>query len=74
MNINTLLAQKGITKYRLAKISGVPQTTVIDICSGKAKIEKCSGETIYKLAKAMGVSMESLIASAIEYRTAFPPK
>ena len=71
MNINTLLAQRGITKYRLAKTSGVPQTTVTDICSGKAKIENCSGETIYKLAKTLDVSMESLVAHNMEYRPAF---
>ena len=71
MNINTLLTRKGITKYRLAKTSGVPQTSIIDICSGKAKIENCSGETIYKLAKTLGVSMESLVADSIEYRPAF---
>jgi len=71
MNINAILAQKGVTKYRLAKLSGVPQVTVIDICSGKAKIENCSGETIYKLAKALNVSMESLVADSVEYRPAF---
>jgi len=71
MNINAILAQKGISKYRLAKMSGVPQTTVIDICSGKAKIGNCSGETIYKLAKALGVSMESLVVNSMEYRPAF---
>ena len=71
MNINTILAQKGVTKYRLAKTSGVPQTTVIDICSGKAKIENCSGETIYKLAKTLGVTMESLVADSLEYRSGF---
>ena len=71
MSINAFLAEKGITKYRLAKLSGVPQTTVIDICSGKAKIEKCSGATIYKLATTLGVSMESLIADSMEYHPAF---
>jgi len=71
MHINTLLAKKGMTKYRLAKKSGVPQTTVVDICSGKARIENCSGETIYKLAKTLGVSMESLVADSVEYRPAF---
>ena len=71
MNINTLLANNNMTKYRLAKKSGLPQTTVIDICSGKAKIESCSGETIYKLAKTLGVSMESLIAGRVEHRPAF---
>jgi len=71
MNINTMLAKRGMTKYKLAKASGIPQTTVIDICSGKAKIENCSGETIYKLARTLGVSMESLVAGSLEYRPAF---
>ena len=71
MNINGLLKQKDITKYRLAKASGVPQTTVIDICSGKTKIEKCNAETLYKLAKALDVSMEDLIADSMEHRPSF---
>ena len=71
MSINTILAQKGMTKYRLAKMSGVPQTTVIDICSGKAKIGNCSAHTVYKLAKTLGVSLETLIASETEYRPTF---
>jgi transcriptional regulator with XRE-family HTH domain len=71
MFIEELLALKGMTKYRLAKESGVPQTTVIDICSGKARIEKCSGATLYKLAKTLGVTIESLVADAVEYRSEF---
>ena len=71
MVVSSLLARKGITKYKLSKISGVPQTTVTDICSCKAKIENCSGETIYKLAKALGVTMESLVAGSVEYRASF---
>ena len=71
MDINRLLDQKGMTKYRLSKISGIPQTTVIDICSGKAKLENCSGETIYRLAKALGVSMEALLVGSMECRPSF---
>jgi len=71
MTINALLAKKGMTKYRLAKTSGVSQTTVIDICSGKAKIENCTGETLYRLAKTLDVSMESLLSEHMEYRPAF---
>lgn len=71
MRINELLAEKGITKYRLAKSSGIPQTTVIDICSGKTRIEKCSGETLYRLAKALDVPMESLVEDSMEYRPGF---
>jgi len=71
MQINRLLKQKKMTKYRLSKASGVPQTTIVDICSGKTKIEKCSADTLYRLAKVLGVSMESLIMDSMEYRAEF---
>jgi len=66
MYLNDLLTQKRISKYRLAKESGVPQTTIADICSRKARIEKCSADTIYKIAKVLNVSMESLIEQEME--------
>jgi transcriptional regulator with XRE-family HTH domain len=71
MRLNEILAETGATIYRLAKNSGVPYTTVREICSGKTGIEKCSGETLYKLAKALGITMETLVADAIEYRPSF---
>ena len=49
MTINAILAQKNMTKYRLAKEAGLPNATISDICSGKAKIEKCSADTLYKM-------------------------
>ena len=66
MSINELLLQRNITKYRLHKESGVPQATISDICSGKTSIEKCSAETIFRIAKVLNVSMESLIAPAVQ--------
>lgn len=66
MSLNEMLEQKNITKYRLWKESGVPQATISDICTGKTHIEKCSAETIYRIAKVLDVSMESLIASAVQ--------
>ena len=66
MSINELLKEKKMSKYQLARKSGVPQTTIIDICSNKAKIEKCSAATIYKISRALNVSMESLVKEAIE--------
>ena len=70
MNINDLLKQQNMTKYRLSKISGVPHTTVNDICNNRVRIEKCSAETLYKLAKALGVTMEMLLEE-VEYRSDF---
>ena len=66
MSINELLAEKKISKYRLWKESGVPQATISDICTGKTRIEKCSAETLYRIAKVLDVSMESLIAPAVQ--------
>ena len=65
MIIEDLLSRREMTKYRLAVESGVPHATLNDICSGKTKLEKCSAETVYKLAKALGVSMELLTEGGI---------
>lgn len=71
MIINELMEEKNITKYRLAKDSGIPYTTINDICSGKAQVERCSAETIYRISKELGVSMESLIEPYLETRIDF---
>ena len=65
MIIDDLLRRKNMTKYRLAVLAGIPHTTLNDICSGKTKLEKCSAETVYKLAKTLGVSMEQLTEEGI---------
>ena len=65
MIIDDLLKKQNMTRYRLAVQSGVPHTTLNDICSGKTKLEKCSAETVYKLAKALNVPMELLTENGI---------
>jgi len=71
MTINTLIQANKISKYKLSSISNIPYTTISDICSGKTKIEKSSAETVYKLAKALNVSMEDLVKDRIVKRTSF---
>ncbi len=71
MSVGELLEDKQMSKYRLAKLSGVSQSTINDICSGKADIKNCTGETLYKLAAALGVTVEALLAEAMEDRPAF---
>ena len=56
--INELLLEQNMTKYRLSKLSDIPYTTINDICSNKADIKKCSVDTVYKIAKALNVSVE----------------
>lgn len=65
MNINEIIKQNGMTKYQLSKLSGVPHATLNDLCSGKSRIEKCSAETLYKIATTLKVSMEMLIEDAM---------
>ena len=68
LDINKIIEQRQITKYRLAKESGVPHATLNDICSGKTNIGKCSAETLYKIAKVLDVSMESLLSDNLYER------
>lgn len=69
MEINKLLQEKGLTKYRLSVLNGVPHATLSELCNGKTSIGKCSVETIYKLAKALGVSMETLVEDAFKSKS-----
>lgn len=64
MLINEELKKQNITKYRLSKESGVPQTTINDICSGKADVEHCAAGTLYRLSKVLGISIEAILESA----------
>ena len=67
MILDDLLAKRGMTKYRLAVQAGIPHATLNDICSGKTRLEKCSAETVYKLAKALRVPMELLTEDGIHH-------
>ncbi len=66
MIIDDLLATRDMSKYKLAVASGIPHATLNDICSGKTRLEKCSAETVYKLAKALDIPMEVLTESGIK--------
>lgn len=71
MMIEDLLKKRNMTKYRLSKLSDVPYSTLNDLCSGKTSLEKCSAETVYRLAKELHVSMEELLAPCFEKRCSF---
>ncbi len=65
MIIKDLIKKNNITKYRLAVDAGIPHATLSDICSRKTNLLKCSAETVYKLAKVLGVTMEMLTESTM---------
>lgn len=61
MDLQKLLDEQKMTKYRLSQISGVPKTTILDICSGRSSLENCNAKTVYQIAVALGCSVESLL-------------
>ena len=61
MTLQELLDQKGISKYKLSQITGIPKTTIMDICSGRSDIEKCSARTVRQLAIGLGCTMEDIM-------------
>ncbi len=61
MDLQTMLDNRNVSKYQLSKMSGVAKTTILDICSGKSSIEKCSAKTIFQISKALNCSMEDIM-------------
>lgn len=71
MNVNEIIEKKHLSKYRIAKNSGIPYMTLNDICNGKTRLEKCGADTVYKLAKELDVTMEELLEPIMLMRPAF---
>lgn len=61
MIIDDLLKKQNMSMYKLSKLSGVPQSTISDICSKKASLEKCSAGTLHKIAKVLNVTVDSML-------------
>lgn len=74
MDLQAYLDQINMTKYHLSKISGVPKTTIVDICAGRSDIERCSAKTIWQLAKALDCTMEDIMALSSHYEDTGLPK
>ena len=71
MNVSEIIRRNQTSKYRVAKNSGIPYMTLNDICTGKTQLGKCSAETVYKLSKELGVSMEELLTPHLAPRLSF---
>lgn len=71
MKIKEIIDQKNLSLYRIAKNSGVPYMTLNDIYNERTSLGKCSAETVYKLSKELGVSMEELLEPYLEPRLDF---
>lgn len=69
--IQEILRQNGITMYQLAKDSGIPYSSINDICNGKTRLEKCGADTVYRLSKTLGITMETLLEPYMRERINF---
>lgn len=63
-NIKRLKVKKGYSSYKIAKLSGVAESTLSLIENGKRK--NVTMETVQKIASALNVSTEELVACSEE--------
>ncbi|WP_347491229.1 helix-turn-helix transcriptional regulator [Desulfoscipio sp. XC116] len=66
MTIQQIMQDMQISRYRLSKISAIPWATLADIYSGKTHLDRCGAGTLFKLSKALGLSIEELLALETE--------
>lgn len=59
-NLSRILAERGMTVYRLAKLTGEPQNTVYRIVRGE---NEPGSVLLARMAEALGVSVDSLLAT-----------
>lgn len=74
MTFKDLLAEKGLTVYRLSKISDLPKSTLNDIAIGKVELLDCSGRTLQKISKCLNVKIEKLLELEPEEATTVLPE
>lgn len=66
MSLQEILKQKEMSKYKLSQLSGIPKTTILDICAGRSEISRCSAGTVQRLAKALGCTMEAILEDTVD--------
>lgn len=73
MQLAILLKQMNMSVYQCSRLSGIPYTTLLDLVKEKTSIEKCSAETVYRLAASLNTTMDDLYRKlrSKEIRSAF---
>lgn len=63
MNINFIykMNNSSVSAYRLSKDTGIPYTTISELCTGKTDINKCAADTVYKLASYFECDMKDIM-------------
>jgi plasmid maintenance system antidote protein VapI len=73
VRLSAILNEKKISTYQCSRQSSIPYTTLLELVKGKTSIEKCSAETVFRLAKALDMTMDELYTQlhSSEARAAF---
>ena len=61
MLLSEQIKKCNLSLYKLSKISGLPQSTISDINTGKSKLLDCNGKTLLNLYKALKLTIEELL-------------
>lgn len=69
--IKKVLKDQNLSIYKLAKLSELPYTTVSEICNNRVNLTRCHADTVYKLSKALKISMENLLSPYYIKRSSF---
>ena len=64
MFLKDIIDAKGMTMYSLSKSSGVPVTTIRDLCNGKTNFMKCSLDNVYKISSTLNIRIEDMISAS----------
>lgn len=60
-NLKELRTKRNISMTELSKLTGIPYRTLQDLELGNHSINNAKAINLYKIAKALGVKMESLL-------------
>ncbi len=61
-----LIESKGMNVYKLAYAAGVSQPSLSQICKGKRTVDRLGFATAYKLANALGITLDELAATVLD--------
>lgn len=64
MYLNDLMIKRHMTRDELYRLSGVPDSTLRGILRGGVQIENCKAGTLYGIAKALRIPMETLLTGS----------
>ena len=63
MYLNDLMKEQHLTRAELCRRSGIPESTLRDILSGKVQIDHCEAGTLYCLADVLDTTVEDILSA-----------